>query len=259
MKNDDVEALRRKIARVSGELATTERSIESIERDIGKRESARIIGVTGLAVMVTLMLAGAASPVRQRYGASFSRVRAPFRVVDAKRKTVLFVKAEGDGSPRGVYLFGSNGKPAVSIRNEAQLGGGVIAALDQSAEKTYAIIGALNGGLGVKLKIKGETMVYAGGDDTGGVVRIYGPGDKPVAGITANAAGSGDVAVYGGPTSSVLAALAAGEFPHTGAAIANDVTGAEAFYAMGGPNGGAACVNRGNNAQCITLTVSFGR
>ena len=96
------------------------------------------------------------------------------------------------------------------------------------------------------------------GDDGESMVKIYGPGDKAVAGIVANKAGSGEVAVYG-EGGTVLAALAEGRTPHTGAAIAADVTGAEAFRVIAGPDGGSACVNRHGNYACIGPTVSFGR
>ena len=256
MNNDGVRELQTKIDIVTRELASTERRVARLEKGPGRYS--RFLMALGFAAIAALMLGGAASPVRERYGAALSRVRAPFRIVDGQRKTVLFVKEEGDGSPRGVYLFGSTGKPAVSMRDEAANGGGVIAALDVNTPRTYAIMGALNGGLGMKMKIEGQTMVYAGGDDGESMVKIYGPRDKAVAGIVANKAGSGEVAVYG-EGGTVLAALAEGRTPHTGAAIAADVTGAEAFRVIAGPDGGSACVNRHGNYACIGPTVSFGR
>ena len=256
MNNDGVRELQTKIDIVTRELASTERRVARLEKGPGRYS--RFLMALGFAAIAALMLGGAASPVRERYGAALSRVRAPFRIVDGQRKTVLFVKEEGDGSPRGVYLFAS--KP-VQVHTSPQPSAFFSALTFLALAPTKHQISSASNRRTRKYRTRSSwNFSHAFPKSTRSFVTVFREtsATEAVAGIVANKAGSGEVAVYG-EGGTVLAALAEGRTPHTGAAIAADVTGAEAFRVIAGPDGGSACVNRHGNYACIGPTVSFGR
>src|SRR5437867_68434 len=110
MTPDQSITVRRRIARMQSAAEKIDIAVGRLERQCESPRRSPVALSICFAIVVTIFLFAAAPP-RAQYKASSSVARAPFRIVDSKRKTLLLVKEEGDGSPRGMYLFGSEGKP----------------------------------------------------------------------------------------------------------------------------------------------------
>jgi hypothetical protein len=145
---DDINALRREMEQMRTEFVAAKQVIRDFEARMVRRKHSAVATVSLVAAVVVLALASWLSA--QPAGARF---KAPFEVTDSKGNIIFAV----DGSPRGAYVYGADGRNIVA--GVVALEGGGLIKVVKNGNQTYAAMASFDNGLGFRVMNGGKTTL----------------------------------------------------------------------------------------------------